>query len=230
MRLRAFMLAIAVLTPLRAFAQTPAPADAPPPPPPPPPPAVEAMPPPPRRPRRLRPSLRSPRRWRPRRPLRRPPRAGRISITVEGLADSYYQYNFTGGPGSTTGPIGQRNFDLNSNTFTLNYAKVALGVNADPVGLRLDLGYGATGILINGANSQDATSDPFLVQQAYATFAPVKGLTIDFGKFVTTAGRRGDRGQQELALLAFDRFLQHPAAPHRSSRQLQGQRHAVPPG
>jgi hypothetical protein len=109
-------------------------------------------------------------------------------ITIEGLADSYYQYNFTGGPGSTTGPIGQRNFDLNSNTFTLNYAKVGIGVNADPVGLRLDLGYGATGILINGANSQDATSDPFLVQQAYATFAPVSGLTIDFGKFVTTAG------------------------------------------
>ena len=26
------------------------------------------------------------------------------------------------------------------------------------------------------------------MQQAYATFAPVKGLTIDFGKFVTTAG------------------------------------------
>jgi hypothetical protein len=109
-------------------------------------------------------------------------------ITVEGLADAYYQYNFTGGPGSLVGPIGQRNFDLNSNTFTLNYAKVAIGINADPVGLRLDLGYGATGLLINGANPADASSDPFLVQQAYATFAPVKGLTIDFGKFVTTAG------------------------------------------
>ena len=109
-------------------------------------------------------------------------------ITVEGLADSYYQYNFTGGPGSLVGPTGQRNFDLNSNTFTLNYAKVAIGINADPVGLRLDLGYGATGAIINAANPADAIADPFLVQQAYATFAPVKGLTIDFGKFVTTAG------------------------------------------
>ena len=35
MRLRACILAIAVVTPLRAFAQTPPPADAPPPPPPP---------------------------------------------------------------------------------------------------------------------------------------------------------------------------------------------------
>ena len=109
-------------------------------------------------------------------------------ITVEGLADSYYQYNFTGGPGSLVPPTGQRNFDLNSNTFTLNYAKVAIGINADPVGLRLDLGYGATGTIINAANPADASSNPFLVQQAYATFAPVKGLTIDFGKFVTTAG------------------------------------------
>jgi hypothetical protein len=118
-------------------------------------------------------------------------------ITIEGLADAYYQYNFTG-PTSTTPTTAdsaggftdpaQRNFDLNSNTFTLNYAKVGIGVNADPVGLRLDLGYGATGALINAANSADASSDPFLVQQAYATFAPVKGLTIDFGKFVTTAG------------------------------------------
>ena len=89
--------------------------------------------------------------------------------------------------GGFTNPA-QRNFDLNANTFTLNYAKVGIGVNADPVGLRLDLGYGATGLLINGANPSDASSDPFLVQQAYATFAPVKGLTIDFGKFVTTAG------------------------------------------
>jgi hypothetical protein len=197
MRLRPLLLAIAVVLPLRAFAQTPAPpAEAAPPPPPPPPPAEAVPPPPPPPPPPAEvPLVAAPA------PMAPPPPAPAPNwkelITVEGLADAYYQYNFTG-PTSVT-PVtadsvgyftnpGQRNFDLNSNTFTLNYAKVGIGVNADPVGLRLDLGYGATGILINGANPSDATSDPFLVQQAYATFSPTKGLTIDFGKFVTTAG------------------------------------------
>jgi len=197
MRLRSLLLAIAVVTPLRAFAQTPAPAEAAPPPPPPPP--AEAVPPPPPPPppppADVPPAVVAA-------PMAPAPVAAapgwKDLITIEGLADAYYQYNFTG-PSPSVTPVtlgsdgtfsnpGQRNFDLNANTFTLNYAKVGIGVNADPVGLRLDLGYGATGLLINGANPFDASSDPFLVQQAYATFAPVKGLTIDFGKFVTTAG------------------------------------------
>ena len=106
---------------------------------------------------------------------------------MDGLADSYYLYNFTGEP-QPPRPDRSAQFDLNSNAFTLNYAKVAFGVSADKVGLRFDLGYGATGSIVNAANPQIRTADPFLVQQAYATFAPVKGLTIDFGKFVTTAG------------------------------------------
>ena len=153
MRLRAFMLAIAVLTPLRAFAQTPAPADAPPPPPPPPPPAVEAMPPPP-------PAPPPPPVAEVAAPMAPAPAAASAApswkdlITVEGLADSYYQYNFTGGPGSLTGPVGQRNFDLNSNTFTLNYAKVAIGVNADPVGMRWTSVTARRASIINGTNSR----------------------------------------------------------------------------
>jgi hypothetical protein len=194
MRLRSLLLAIAVVTPLRAFAQTPAPAEAAPPPPPPPAEAVPPPPPPPPAPEAPPVVVAA--------PMAPAPVAAapgwKDLITIEGLADAYYQFNFTG-PSPSVTPVtadsaggfsnpGQRNFDLNANTFTLNYAKVGIGVNADPVGVRLDLGYGATGMLINGANPSDATSDPFLVQQAYATFAPVKGLTIDFGKFVTTAG------------------------------------------
>ena len=52
-------------------------------------------------------------------------------------------------------PIIVRSFDVNANTFTLNYAKVGIGVNPDPVGLRLDLGYGATGSIINAAYPPD---------------------------------------------------------------------------
>ena len=197
MRLRSLLLAIAVVTPLRAFAQTPAPAEAAPPPPPPPP--AEAVPPPPPPPPAPPPPaviVAAPMAPAPT-PAPTAP-SWKDLIVIEGLADAYYQYNFTG-PSPSVTPVtldsagdftnpAQRNFDLNANTFTLNYAKVGIGVNADPVGLRLDFGYGATGAIINAANPSDASSDPFLVQQAYATFAPVKGLTIDFGKFVTTAG------------------------------------------
>jgi hypothetical protein len=185
------MLAIAVVTPLRAFAQTPPPAPeaapaappaeaAPPPAPMPPPPVVVApvvVPPPP-----------------PVQAAAAPAKTWKDLITIEGLVDAYYQYNFSG-DNSLVGPA-LRNFDVNSNTFTLNYAKVGIGVNADNVGLRLDLGYGATGYLINGALTQDGRSldptspdsDPFVVQQAYASVTPVENLTIDFGKFVTWAG------------------------------------------
>ena len=71
MRLRACMLAIAVVTPLRAFAQTPRAGSAPPPPaaPPPPPPACRRL----RRPRRRRPPLSPPPLPHPRPPPRPPP-------------------------------------------------------------------------------------------------------------------------------------------------------------
>jgi hypothetical protein len=97
-------------------------------------------------------------------------------------------WNFTGSTSLT--PPALRQFDTNSNTFTLNYAKLGLGVNADPAGLRIDLGYGATGKIINGALPQDAPQsfEAFIVQQAYVTIMPVPNLTFDFGKFVTTAG------------------------------------------
>jgi len=109
-------------------------------------------------------------------------------MTVEGLVDSYYLWNFTGSTSLT--PPGGRQFDQLSNTFALNYAKVGIGVNADPAGLRIDLGYGATGKIINGALPQDAPQsfEAFIVQQAYVTVMPVPNLTFDFGKFVTTAG------------------------------------------
>ncbi|MDB4983466.1 MAG: putative beta-barrel porin-2, OmpL-like, partial [Myxococcales bacterium] len=72
-------------------------------------------------------------------------------ITIDGLVDTYYMYNFSGA-NSLTPPAG-RNFDTNSNTFTLNYAKVGLGMTSDKVGLRMDLGYGATGAIVNSGSS-----------------------------------------------------------------------------
>ncbi len=181
MRLSACVLAVAVLSPFAARAQTPegAPPAAPPPAAPPPPAAVVVAPP--------APVVAAP---------APPAKTWKDFITVEGLVDTYYLWNFTGSTSVTSpagAPIIVRSFDVNSNSFTLNYAKVAIGVNADPVGLRIDLGYGATGSIVNAGYLPDTVGNTpqslgFLIQQAYATISPVTNLTLDFGKFVTTAG------------------------------------------
>ena len=179
MRLPVCAFALAVLSPLAALAQ-PAPAadpnapaaapgappmgmPTPPPPPPPPAAAVVVVPAPPPAP---------------------PAKTWKDLITVDGLVDGYYQINITDGD-SRTPPVGLvpvRSFDYNANTFTLNYAKIGIGVNPEPVGLRIDIGYGATALAVNSP-----ASFPILLQQAYAT-AAMGGFTLDFGKFMTTAG------------------------------------------
>jgi hypothetical protein len=178
MRLRASVIAIAVLSPLAAFAQEPppaVPAGAPP--------ADANAAPPPAAPVEATPVA----------VAAAPSKGWKDLVTLEGLVDTYYMWNFMNG-GSLNGVgAGTRAFDVNTNTFTLNYAKVGVGVSSDNVGLRLDLGYGATGFLTN-ALSPGVTplalgaGGAFIVQQAYATVSPIPGLTIDAGKFVTTAG------------------------------------------
>src|SRR5262245_15726100 len=118
MRLRACMLAIAVLTPLRAFAQAPAaPAEAAPPPaapppaaPMPPPPPPEAVPPPP-------PAVAVAAPMAPAAPAAGP------KFTWGGLVDTYYMYLFNKVDGAntligTTGVPNVRQFDTNTNSAT----------------------------------------------------------------------------------------------------------------
>ena len=104
------------------------------------------------------------------------------------LVDSYYMYNFSGntpGDKSRTVPTG-RNYDQLSNSFTLSYAKVALEVDADPVTVRADLGYGTLASLISGGSPGTSA---FAAQQAYASLkVPGTQLSIDMGRFNTTAG------------------------------------------
>jgi hypothetical protein len=199
MRLRACILAIAVVTPLRAFAQTPA---APPPPeaaPPPPPPVVVSPPPdatPPPSPPPVAIAA-------PMAPAPAPAAAPWYqTLTLEALVDTYYMLNLghlDNGADSLTPPA-LRQFDVSSNSFTLNYAKVGMGLSVDPVSFRIDLGYGLTGAIINTASLGESGSPgtmafppqlygpAFIVQQAYASLALGGKLTLDMGKFVTTAG------------------------------------------
>jgi hypothetical protein len=198
MRLKLTALALALLVPLTAFAQDPAPAapetpadpSAQPPPPPPPPPPVDQPPPPP--PMDMPPPA-------PSAPLDTasgPAPASAPNLKWEGLVDSYYLYKFTGDT-SLEDP-GLRAFDGLGNNFTLGYAKLAVQLDADPVGLRIDFGYGQVGALINGvsfagsdasmnANRAALYGGAFIVQQAYAT-ARWGIVTLDAGKFNTTAG------------------------------------------
>jgi hypothetical protein len=105
---------------------------------------------------------------------------------IYGFVDGYYLWAF-----NESNPQ-LRNFDVQHNAFTLNYAEIAL---AKPVsessrgGFRVDFGAGETANLVN-AFEPGGTDYLKYVQQAYVSYlAPVgKGLTIDFGKFVTPAG------------------------------------------
>ncbi|MFL5305259.1 MAG: outer membrane beta-barrel protein [Polyangia bacterium] len=120
-------------------------------------------------------------------------------FTFGGLVDTYYLYNFTPPSGANSlqfpqgvGAVG-RAFDTNANSFTLALAKLTMNASLDPVSFQLDMGYGSVGTIINntvdGLPSASAqTGNNFLIEQAYGEISLPGNLTLDFGKFTTTAG------------------------------------------
>jgi hypothetical protein len=106
-------------------------------------------------------------------------------INFSGLIDGYYSLNFNH-PASQTNQL--RNFDVKANQFSLNMAKVTLEHAAEPVGFRLDLGFGRAFEMVHSA--EQAPSVFRNIEQAYISYKPAggKGLQIDFGKHVTMAG------------------------------------------
>jgi hypothetical protein len=121
-------------------------------------------------------------------------------FTFGGLVDTYWMYNFTPPSGSNSlqfpqpAPVGVgRAFDLNANSFTLALAKLTMNASLDVVSLQLDLGYGSVGTIINNAidglpAGTGQVGNNFLVEQAYGEISLPGNLTLDFGKFTTTAG------------------------------------------
>jgi hypothetical protein len=194
MRLRACLLAIAVVLPIRAFAQTPPPAA------PPPPPMPAATPP---------AAPEKPDVGQTPAPAAAAPAAALVAVPAPppaapavipagpapkfvfgGLVDTYYLFNFTPPPGANTlafpGPtfgVG-RAFDTTANSITLALAKLSMNASLDPVAFQLDIGYGSVPSLISGS----AGAPSFMIEQAYGTISLPGNLTLDFGKFVTTAG------------------------------------------
>jgi hypothetical protein len=110
--------------------------------------------------------------------------AWNVVMKEELLVDSYYMFNFSGS--NSMVPPAFRNYDQLSNSFTLSYAKFAFQVDADPVTVRADLGYGTLASLISGGS---IGTSAFAAQQAYASLKiPGTQLSIDMGRFNTTAG------------------------------------------
>jgi hypothetical protein len=121
-------------------------------------------------------------------PAPAPPPATAWSLgpfAVSGLVDGYYSLGFNH-PASNVN--GLRNFDDRANQPELNLAKVTLDYSPKPVGVHVDLGFGrALDIISTG--EKDVTQMRWL-EQAYVSVKPAswKGLELDFGRFVTSAG------------------------------------------
>ncbi len=113
------------------------------------------------------------------------PEPGFGGFALSGLLDGYYSLNFNH-PGSGINQL--RNFDTRANQFGLNMAKITAEYGRGPFGMRLDVGAGRALDIVNGAD----TAPRFLqnVEQMFASYKPAhaRGFTVDFGKFVTSAG------------------------------------------
>jgi hypothetical protein len=108
-------------------------------------------------------------------------------IDFSGLVDGYYSYN-SNHPKSQINQL--YNFNDSTNQFSLNMAKLSLSHTADPIGFQVDLGFGRAFEIFNRQPSERASDTFRFLEQAYVSLKPAraKGLEIDFGKFVTSAG------------------------------------------
>ena len=108
------------------------------------------------------------------------------SIDFSGLVDSYYSLNFNH-PALRTNQL--RNFDVSANQFSLNMLKLTASHDADPVGFRVDFGFGKSFDIIHGGETMSPNAFRN-IEQAFVTVKPKNagGFQMDFGKFVTSAG------------------------------------------
>lgn len=123
--------------------------------------------------------------------------------TLNVLLDGYYEYNFNQ-------PAGRvsllRPFDPASNSFTLNQAAVVLERAPDVAqgrrfGARLDLLFGQTTESLSGNPANELRRPPYRnIAQAYGTYIfPVgSGLTVDFGRFMSSLGIEGTYAKDQI--------------------------------
>jgi hypothetical protein len=108
-------------------------------------------------------------------------------LDISGSIDGYYSYNANKPTYDGTPDVNQYySFNDKTNQFALNQAKLSFSHTADPIGVQVDLIFGNANTAINGYYNTDWD----YLEQAYISFKPAKakGLELDFGKFVTSAG------------------------------------------
>ena len=108
-------------------------------------------------------------------------------LSISGMVDVNFNKNFNN-PASHINDY--RNFDIYENQFNLNFAKLVLQKSAEPVGFRIDLGFGQTMDIVNSDASLGGEKSLRNVEDAYLTaIVPWgNGLTINAGKLVTHMG------------------------------------------
>ena len=107
------------------------------------------------------------------------------AVDFSGLFDGYYTFN-NNHPASEMNQL--YNFNERANQFSLNMLKLTASHDPDPVGFRLDLGFGRAFDTIHA--TEKAPEIFRYIEQAYVSLKPkgAKGFEADFGDFVTSAG------------------------------------------
>jgi len=106
-------------------------------------------------------------------------------MDISGFIDGYYSYNYNRPGNSANGQTNDLyNFNDKTDQFSLSAAKLTINHDPDPVGAHIDFLYGRTNTLVNNSGEGN------YLEQAFLSFKPTKarGLEMDFGKFVTSAG------------------------------------------
>jgi hypothetical protein len=108
------------------------------------------------------------------------------NMTFSGFLDTYVDYNFNR-PDSRTNSF--RTFEVHDHSFSLNLLKMSIDHPAEPFGFHVDFNFGDTGRIVHSTEPGGTNLYQFLEQAYFSYRAPVgKGLTLDFGEFVTPIG------------------------------------------
>ena len=101
------------------------------------------------------------------------------------MFDGYVDANFNSPP---SGFNGLRNFDVRSNTAHVGMGMITIDHAPAPVGFHLDVGFGEDFDIIHSGNRDPKAWKYF--KQAYVDLKPAswKGVELDLGEFVTSAG------------------------------------------
>jgi hypothetical protein len=111
-------------------------------------------------------------------------------MDISGLIDGYYSYNANRPSSAANGQVNDLyNFNDKTDQFSLSEAKLTINHDPDPVGAHIDFFYGRANTLVN-APGPNSGGEGNYIEQAFLSLKPpkAKGLEIDFGKFVTSAG------------------------------------------